>query len=458
MQRMNPMIGAVALSLILSVQPQSAQASPRQFSLPTPAPTPTPAPQGPADELGGVRIGPRLIPQESTQPSPENVAAEATPPPAQPLDQAEGAPPSVTSRSPENSPPDGAQQGPSAIESATQTPRRELAPSPAQSIDPPSVQDDFDRAIPPSPETAATPELDAAEGDGWYDVTRDGEVATGAPQTNRSTAPGEARLSGAEIAAQQAQTLQYTLIAAVALLVLLAGVVAWLLWRRRRSQTLLLEGPGQTLVAGVSQQMAEQMKPLMPSSSRGGRKPIAPAVSPAGEQNIPTPAFPSIDPKQIDLSIEVGSATRSVMMFSADIRLDIMNRADHAVRNLNVYAQLACAQKGAGNGAPIATGQPLSEIARIGPHQSQRVSGALQLSLSDVKTLKQGAKPLFIPLLHVTIEGGGQQLLQRSYVLGSPSATSQTRLHPLPLDGPPGSLPGLKAQRIKQPTVETQQA
>jgi hypothetical protein len=40
--------------------------------------------------------------------------------------------------------------------------------------------------------------------------------------------------------------------------------------------------------------------------------------------------------------------------------------------------------------------------------------------------------------------------MNRTFVVGTPSETSQSRVHPLTLDGPPGGLPMLRAQMIKQ--------
>ena len=138
-------------------------------------------------------------------------------------------------------------------------------------------------------------------------------------------------------------------------------------------------------------------------------------------------------------------------MFTLDFRIELANRSDNALRDLSVSGALACAQDTAANAAPLANGTEFASIERIGPQQSHRISGQLQLPLNQVKAIQQGSKPLFIPLLHVGLIGGGKPVLNRSFVIGTPSATSQTRVHPLPLDGPPGGLPSLRAQLIKQP-------
>jgi hypothetical protein len=71
------------------------------------------------------------------------------------------------------------------------------------------------------------------------------------------------------------------------------------------------------------------------------------------------------------------------------------------------------------------------------------------LPLSAIAPLRQGTKPLFVPLVHVTIEGRNQRALTRSFVIGTPSASG--RIHPIPLDVPAGAIDGLVAQAIAVP-------
>jgi hypothetical protein len=168
----------------------------------------------------------------------------------------------------------------------------------------------------------------------------------------------------------------------------------------------------------------------------------------AGPLASDAPSHPVTEMPRLDLALEVVSASRSLMMFTIDYRLNFSNRSDRAVRDLNVSAQLACAQRGSGNAPPVAGGQPVGTIERIGPHQTRTVAGQVQLPLSDVRAILQGQKPIFIPLLHLTMDSAGHTPFTRSFVLGTPSAVSQERLHPIPLDTPPGGVSGLKAREI----------
>lgn len=183
---------------------------------------------------------------------------------------------------------------------------------------------------------------------------------------------------------------------------------------------------------------------------RRARKPLrlaAPVAKPAASDTPPAEAgLP-----RLDLALDITSATRSVMMFTLEYRLTIANRTDRAVNGLNVALQLACARASAGAGGGAGSAQILTDVARIGPHQGQSLTGTLQLPLSAITPLRQGTTPLFVPLVHVTLEGEGQRALARSFVVGPPSASG--RVHPIPLDQPPGGIAGLKAQAIAVPAV-----
>jgi hypothetical protein len=169
---------------------------------------------------------------------------------------------------------------------------------------------------------------------------------------------------------------------------------------------------------------------------------------PGMEGTAPVPALP-----RLDLSMEVTGATRSLMMFTLSYRLTLANRTDSAVSDLRVAVQLACARRNESNAPSPGAAQQLAQVERVGPHQSRSISGDVQLPLSAITPLRQGSVPLFIPLLHLTIEGEGQQALARSFVIGTPSTASAARLHPIALDTPPGSIPGLRAQAVDVPAV-----
>lgn len=182
---------------------------------------------------------------------------------------------------------------------------------------------------------------------------------------------------------------------------------------------------------------------------RRRRKPKVLRLAPAAPSaDKPVAALPNLD-----LTLEVTGATRSVMMFSLAYRLTLANRTDRAASDLSIAMQLACAQRGASNAASAGAAQQFQHIERIGPHQSRSVLGTVQIPLAAIAPLRQGNLPLFIPLVHVTLAGEGTSALSRTFVIGTPSAVGNGRLHPIVLDSPPGSIFGLQAQRIQVPPI-----
>jgi len=163
------------------------------------------------------------------------------------------------------------------------------------------------------------------------------------------------------------------------------------------------------------------------------------------------------DLPNLDLMLGITGATRSVMMFTLTYRLTLANRTSRAASDLSVAVQIACARRGASNAASPGAAQQIQDIERIGPHQSRSVTGTVQLPLTAIAPLRQSNLALFIPLVHVTLEGAGagagSGALVRSFVIGTPSNSGAGRLHPIVLDQPPGSIPGLQAQRVEVPAI-----
>ena len=164
------------------------------------------------------------------------------------------------------------------------------------------------------------------------------------------------------------------------------------------------------------------------------------------ERDTDEPTLP-----RIDLSLDITGATRSVMTFTLRYRLTLANRSGRAVNDLAVAVQLASARRGGSNAPSVAAAQGVTRVERIGPHQSRTISGEVQLPVTAIVPVIQGSTPLFIPLLHVTLEGEGQSALTRSFVIGTPGTGAEGRVQPLLLTTPPGGLPPLKARAIDPP-------
>ena len=178
---------------------------------------------------------------------------------------------------------------------------------------------------------------------------------------------------------------------------------------------------------------------LSPIAALNSAKPSPPATKP-----IPT------SPLHVDLTLDIKSASRSLMRMSVEFTLEIANRSDQSVRDLNLAGELSSAREGAAGPAPVDRTQHLTKVDRIAPHQSRRVSGTLQLPMSEVTAIRQNGNPVVIPLIHFRLGNANQPAIKRTFVVGTPSAMNQARVHPLLFDGPPGGLPPLRAQMIKQ--------
>ncbi len=258
-------------------------------------------------------------------------------------------------------------------------------------------------------------------------------------------------------------------IAGILVVLLLAGALGFVFWRRRQASDTEEVEEGPSLARGVSRVIDRQMSTSVQDIAEGREDEVASSVAgptvateqeaePSAEPEIEQPASPAPepiavpmadrDPARIDPNLDIIGATRSLMMLTLEFRLELANRSDRAVRDIAIAGKLSSAQRGETNAAPLASGQPLAEIARIGPHQSRSITAQLQLPFAQVRPILQGNKPLLIPLLHFTIEGKGCPAMTCSYVVGSPSLTGSGRVHPLPFDGPPGSLSGLRSQVI----------
>jgi hypothetical protein len=270
------------------------------------------------------------------------------------------------------------------------------------------------------------------------------------------------------------------LLATLLLLILaLAGIIRSMILRRKQEAEATLEAPANVLTAGIRASMKEEVAAGRrrtlgeefgeddvedPTTASAGKvesavelKSLPPAPPTPPPRPAPVPTTPvstkplsSAELLQLDLSLDVISATRSLMRLSVEFSLEVANRSDAPVKDLNIAGELACAKKGAAGPAAIDKTQSITTIERIAPQQCRRVKGTLQLPVSELSTIPQNGKPVLIPLIHLRIGTLDQPAIKRTFVLGTPSSSSLTRVHPLLLDGPPGGLPPLRAQLIKQ--------
>lgn len=160
----------------------------------------------------------------------------------------------------------------------------------------------------------------------------------------------------------------------------------------------------------------------------------------------------AIQPMAPAISLEIVQLMRSVMMLTLTYRVTIANRADQALREVRVAADLISSSRRLPAQQQIATPAtqlpPAGRFERIGPHQSAVVSGTLQLPLNAVEVFRQGRLPLCAPLLRLRVEIDGIEPALRTWLIGIGSAQAAGRVHPLPLSGPPGGYDNVRAREL----------
>lgn len=387
-------------ALALAGSPAVAQNAVQDFQLPDPnaTPTPTPRAQGPVDDTGVVPVAPRVLPTEGEPP-----ASTATPSPS----------PS---------------SAPTQTEPARDTSEATVQPLPQpRATTSPATRGAIQPAPSPAPSQAVAPA--AAAGPASGDVsdssatpsempTLGESIPTGSASTASSTASGTDE-PPSETASNLADFWPWIIAAIVAALAVIAG---WFFLRRR----------GQAEAPTIE----------------------APQVTPAGGLSATRAVA---EPARFAVSLNIESAMRSVMMVMVKYRLSIANRSETAMRDVKVSADIISARRDVasdGQLANAATELPqMNAIERIGPHQTQAVTGTLQLSKQDIEVLRQASKPMFVPLLRIRVEGTGFEPFIETYAVGIGGVAGSTRVNPLPLDGPPGSYDGVRAKPLATQTA-----
>ncbi|TRD10684.1 hypothetical protein FGU71_01590 [Erythrobacter insulae] len=425
----------------LTAGPLSAQSSPGSFSLPEPTPTPTPAPQGPVDIRDGVVIGPRSIPDQPKVAAPTPAASPAAPPTSTTSPSAAPstlAPPTEAGRSvsgiaptrtPSPSPsPSRSNQAPPNSQPESTAPSSSSSPSRAPAGPGPAENDAANTAANTAPEGAQS-------GFAGNSIAPLNDPGGGALPVGPVSDPSDTASSTAEDESADASSNWQLIIALSAVLAALAAAGWWVWLRKRRAAPKGALMPAPALAQSPPRTVTPQ-------------QPAEPAMVEPNAQAAPLAPMAAADLPRMALKLEIASASRSLMMFTVEYRLEIANRGDKALRDLNISARLVCARRAA-NGSPETVSKGKT-VDRIGPHQSGAISGSVQLPLSEISPLRQGTVPLLIPLIEISISPAGQSAKTHKFVVGMPSASSATRLHPIPLDTAPGGIQGLRANEIKE--------
>ncbi len=442
----------------LAPAPLSAQSNPQDFTLP-PAPTPTPAPapaaEGPVDDSGIVPVAPRPIATDTpapapTIPTPTTTAATPQPvetsrPVVQPIPTANRTP--RTSPTRERAQPSREERGTAPQREETQ---RRTLPTPIAEQEAAIEERDVPEQA-PTTDTSATAE--ALQGAAATDpVAQSGDTS---PSATNGNAESESQATGPSIFEGLPSWLIWALLGGIALLAI--GLFGW---KRRKANA-----PAPSLAAAPPladdpqpEADAEEVEPAAATTpvETPTTAPVAAPVKPAPAALAPTPPLAGVQPR-LDLKLEVEQMSRSMMMVMLGCKLTLSNRSEKALRDILVTSDLISANKALPKDQQVASETAfLSEIGnieRIGPNKSDTVTATLKLPIAELSGFRQGDIPMFVPLIRLRVAAAGIDPIHQTYVAGvrnpqSPAGSS--RLHPVPLNGMPGTIPNVHAKLLDE--------
>ncbi|WP_370187520.1 hypothetical protein [Qipengyuania sp.] len=154
-------------------------------------------------------------------------------------------------------------------------------------------------------------------------------------------------------------------------------------------------------------------------------------------------AVPSLPlPEALTVSIEHEKLIRSAAFATLKYRMTLANRTGAPLTQLAVGLDLVSAHAALPVEQQLATAatalERRHEVARIGPHQSVTLEGQVQLPLAQAHVIRQGRHPLLVPLLRVRIDGSGEEVLVKTFVVGQ-GVPGGPRVQPFNLDEGPRS-------------------
>lgn len=374
------------LALGLATLPAAPLAA-QDFQLPpNPAPTPTPRVQGPVDDSGVVPVAPRPIPTATRSPAP--VQTSAPPPAPAPTATATPRPRAAT---PQPTP------SPSRTATPTPAPRQDAPPSgaplPAQTGQPL-----------PQPGAGTAPVTDPATGSG---------IGTGAPGFDLPSAPAPA--TPVPEATEGDSSLPSWWWAAALAAIAALGLAGWVLSRRQRAP----KAP------------PEIQRPVIGGAAAG-----------------------AIDDPLRYLKIEVDAVrlSRSVMAATLSYRVTLSNRATEAMRHIVLDGDLTSAHGNAPVSDQLADGSTtlpaLHTLDHLGAGQRKTFTGEMRLPLKDVRPIRQGKVPIYIPLVRLKAMAAGAEPKAYTFVVGKTSNVAGARLQPFRLDTPPQTFSEIGARPL----------
>lgn len=196
------------------------------------------------------------------------------------------------------------------------------------------------------------------------------------------------------------------------LVVLLAGLAAGLWWWRRRE-------PAAAKVPQIELPLVTPQADPAP-------------LSPPASLPVSTP-LPLL---RIDAT--PSHLTRSLMAATFSCRIALENRGEQPLADLAVGLDLTTAHGSVAAGEQLADpDRPLPEVlrvARLAPGERVEFARDIRLPTAEIRTLRQGEARLYIPLLRVRAQAGGNRAVARTFIVGTLPDGGATKLQPFRLD------------------------
>lgn len=196
------------------------------------------------------------------------------------------------------------------------------------------------------------------------------------------------------------------------LVVLLAALAAGLWWWRRRQ-------PTTTKVPQIE-------LPLV--TPQADPAPVSPPAS------LPSPAFGPL----LRIDATPSHLTRSLMAATFSCRIALENRGEQPLADLAVGLDLTTAHGSVAAGDQLADpDRPLPEVlrvARLEPGERVEFARDVRLPTAEIRALRQGEARLYIPLLRVRAQAGGDRAVARTFIVGTLPDAGATKLQPFRLD------------------------
>jgi len=366
---------------------------------PEPDATSTPQAQGPVDQEGATRTAPRVIVEPTPTPS--------RTPTAQPSPRAAATPTASATPQPTRT----ASSDPALPATNRQVSTRDvLNERPTQST---------------ANERAEVDESAAAEPASADVVTPTGDFVAPSPELEPEPVPPPPLAGDAGERSAEAQPVDWVWIAAGALVLigLLAAALALLKVRRRRRRS------------ADASEASLSSRPLAKAEK----------AEEAGQTAEPAAGF-------LELEAHVVTLARSVMNATISYRLTMSNRGNAPISEIRIGGDITTAHGRVPAAQQIADIEQmlpeLHTLPRLDPGQKTTVQGELRLPLREVRPLRQGNVPIFVPLLRLTVRAADMEPRAHTYVIGSRPVQKDARPHPFRLDEPPRSYAQLTTRAV----------